>query len=74
MVIINRGKSSELKLGTNKILFDPKVNEEFKFWFFNNQTQGINPFQDANVPRNEISVDIYTVDSNRGGLHDFEYG
>ena len=67
MVIINKGHQSEIKLGTSNILYDQKYNDEFKFWFFENEIIGINPFNDPSVPQVCMSVDVYMVDISNTG-------
>ena len=73
MIIINKDQQSQLKIGTNKILYDPKVNDEFKFWYFDNELTSTNPYQDPYVPQAEISVDVQVADSIYGS-DNFAYG
>ena len=62
-----------MKIGTNKILYDPKVNDEFKFWFYDGELTTLNPFGDPNVSQAEITVDVYVAESSYGSDH-FTYG
>ena len=45
MALINWGKSSEFKIGPNKMSYDPLKNEEMKIWFSKNDFK-VCPFDD----------------------------
>ena len=59
MVIINRGQLSEVRLTTKNILYDSGVSEEFKFWLTAQDIKGVDPFNDASIPVQQMSADIY---------------
>lgn len=72
LVIINKGHQSELRLGTDAILYNHSINEEFKFWYYENEIRSISPFNDPSVASAEITVDIYVVDCSH--VAPFTYG
>jgi len=72
LVIINKGHRSELRLGTDAILYNQSVNAEFKFWYNENEIRSTSPFNDPSVPSGEIAVDIYVADCSH--VAPFTYG
>jgi hypothetical protein len=45
------------------MVYQPHVNEEFKFWYCEKEVTR-SPFQDPVVSKEEITLDIYMADSS----------
>lgn len=46
------------------MLYDPAQGDEFKFWYYENEIQGVSPFNDAGVAKEQVTADVYMVEAS----------